>query len=79
MDILTTVIPFFAVIIAILMSLLPVSPFQGYISQLGDVPWLTVLNWFVPVPEMIAVFQSWVSAYGVFVAYKALMRYIKVI
>ena len=79
MDIVTTVIPFFAVIIAVIISVLPASPLSLYIDQIPALPWLSVLNWLVPVPEMIVIFESWLTAYVVYLAYKALMKYIHII
>lgn len=78
MSIYNNVIPFFAVIMAIVITALPASPFLGYIEQVEQIPWLSVLNWFMPIPEMIAILQSWCIAYGTYVAYKALLKYIKV-
>lgn len=79
MDILTTVIPFFGIIIAVILSVLPTSPLSAYINQLSSIPWLSVANWFLPIPEMITVMESWLAAYVVYLAYKSIMKYIKVI
>lgn len=79
MDILTTVIPFFGVIIAVILTVLPTSPLSAYINQLSTIPWLSVANWFIPIPEMIAVMETWLTAYVVYLAYKSIMKYIKVI
>ena len=79
MDILTTVIPFFGIIIAIILGVLPTSPLSAYINQLSSIPWLSVANWFIPIPEMITIMETWLTAYVVYLAYKALMKYIKVI
>lgn len=79
MSIVTTVIPFFAVIMAVIISVLPESPLSLYIDQITNIPWLSVLNWFVPVPEMIVIFESWLTAYVVYIAYKSLMKYLKII
>lgn len=72
-------IPFFGIISAFLMNVLPSSPLRLYIENFQDIPWLSYLNWFLPVPEMIAIFQTWLMCYGTFVAYKALMRFIRIL
>ena len=35
--------------LALIVSLLPLSPFAAYIDSLEQVPYLGYLNWFVPV------------------------------
>lgn len=72
-------IPFFGIISAFLMQVLPSSPLRLYIENFQDIPWLSYLNWFLPVPEMIAIFQAWLMCYGVFVSYKVLMRFIRIL
>lgn len=55
-------------------SLLPNSPFNQIISSISDLPYLAELNWFVPVAEILAVTQIWLTAITVYYVYSAVLR-----
>lgn len=74
-----SILPFFGIISSFVINLLPSSPFRAYIDQIGTIPYLKYLNWFVPVPEIIVVFQTWLTCYAIILSYKVLLRYIKVL
>lgn len=62
-----------------ILDFLPGSPFRGFISALGSVPYLEELNWFFPVGEVITVLEVWLVAVALFYTYSAIMRFIRVI
>lgn len=62
-----------------LLEILPTSPFQAFISKLTDVPVLGYLNYFVPIGEMIAITEAWLTAIIIFYAYQLVLRWIKLI
>lgn len=62
-----------------LLKLLPLSPFQEFISEFADLPYLGWLNWFFPVGDCLVVMGVWLVAVGVFYLYSILMRWLKVI
>lgn len=62
-----------------LLSLLPLSPFQKYLDMFADLPFLGILNWFIPVGTFIKIGLAWLSAIGLFYLYSILMRWLKII
>lgn len=60
-------------------TFLPGSPFIAYIEALDNIPYLAEINWFVPVPEMIAVLETWVFVIGLWYGYSVILRIIQVI
>lgn len=69
----------FAALTALVLTFLPVSPFQGVISTIAEIPYLQYLNWFFPVTECIAVLQVWLLAVATYYVYSAILRWIKAI
>lgn len=61
------------------LTVLPHSPFQQYIKSLSGLPYLSTLNWFFPIGDMIVVGGVWLSAIALFYVYSVIMRWIKLI
>ena len=64
---------------AIILSVLPTSPFDKYLDSLGNLDYLGYLNWFIPVGEFIAITVTWLAAIAVFYAYQVILRWLKAI
>ena len=64
---------------AIILSVLPTSPFDKYLDSLGSLGYLGYLNWFIPVGSFIKILLTWVTAVGVFYIYSIIMRWVKMI
>ncbi len=64
-----------------IISLLPLSPFAGFISEFKALnpEWLGWLNWFIPVKEILVVTATWLGAVALFYVYSVIMRWIKLI
>lgn len=62
-----------------IISFLPGSPFKALISSFSNIPYLSYLNWFLPVTEMLAVMQAWLAVVAVYYVYSGLMRIIRII
>lgn len=62
-----------------ILELLPLSPFKQYISQVADIPYLGILNWFLPVSEILGVMATWLVSVGLFYLYSVVMRWVKLI
>ena len=61
------------------LALLPTSPFTTFISALGNIPYLSQLNWFLPVSEMVAIGEAWLLAVTTFYVVSLILRWIKAI
>lgn len=60
-------------------ALLPDSPFTLFISTLDKLPYLDVLNWFIPVSEMVAIGQAWLIAITAFYVVSLILSWINAI
>lgn len=60
-------------------DLLPTSPFVAYIDALETMPYLSYLNWFVPVSSFIAIGEAWLVSVGLFYMYSIILRWIRAI
>lgn len=62
-----------------LLQVLPTSPFQSFISNFTDVPFLGFLNYFIPITQMIAIGEAWLVAIALYYIYVIALRWIKAI
>lgn len=57
------------ILISVVISFLPMSPFQGFTALMSSIPFLSYANFFVPITEMLAILESWLfivsSYYGI--------------
>lgn len=56
-----------------IISHLPSSPFQQFIKGI-EIPYLSELNWFIPVGDILKVLTAWLTVVTVFYIYKAIMK-----
>lgn len=61
------------------MSVLPTSPFQPFIQQMADIPYLGYVNWFIPVGDCLKIGVAWLVSIGLFYLYSIVMRWVKMI
>lgn len=61
-----------------LMSVLPTSPFADTIASISEIPYLSYINWFFPFGTCVQIFGVWLTAYGVYLFYSIVMRWLKV-
>lgn len=62
-----------------LLALFPGSPFNPFINQLAEMPYLGYINWFIPIGAMLDVGAAWLVAIGIYYLYSVLARWIKLI
>lgn len=62
-----------------IVRLLPTSPVQKFLSMFEDIPYLSYLNWFIPVSSILVVMEVWLSAIALFYLYSIILRWIKAI
>lgn len=64
-----------------LLSVLPTSPFRGFLGsfkgQFG--PYLGYLNYFVPIKDFLAIISAFLVVVALFYVYSIIMRWIKMI
>lgn len=60
-------------------GLMPTSPFTPYIEELGELPYLSYLNWFVPVKSFIIIGNAWLAAIFLWYFYNIILRWLKAI
>lgn len=60
-------------------ALLPESPFTVFTIAIKNLPYLDVLNWFIPVSEIVAIGQAWLLAVTAFYIASLILRWIKAI
>lgn len=60
-------------------NVLPSSPFRVWIDKIGELEYLSWLNWFFPVGDCLKVMVAWLGAIGLFYLYSIVMRWLKVI
>lgn len=59
--------------------LLPLSPFLYFNAIMLDNQLLRFLAWIVPIPQIIILLQTWVSAVTVFYISKVILRWVKIV
>lgn len=62
-----------------LQTVLPLSPFRSLIDSIDLSDGVSWLNWFIPVNEMLGVFTLWLVAYGTYLLYRIILRWIKAV
>ena len=69
---------FLQAIAAAVLSILPNSPVRPFIDQISNVPWLGLLNWFVPIGTIVSIGTAWLAAITIFYVYQVILRWAKV-
>lgn len=62
-----------------ILSVLPDSPFSAFIDKISEIPELGYLNYFIPVSEMIAIGEAWLTCIALFYLYQAVLRFVRMI
>lgn len=66
-------------ILSFVLALLPQSPFVGFGSLVQSVPFISWLNWFLPISEMLVLFESLLVVVAVFYGILYLLNYVGVL
>ena len=62
-----------------ILTVLPKSPVQQFLGSFDDLPYLSYLNWFIPVSSIIIVLEAWLVAIAVFYLYSVILRWVRAI
>lgn len=60
-------------------ALMPTSPFAPVIDKLEQLPYLSYLNWFIPVKTFLLIGNAWLIAIFLWYFYGIVLRWIKAI
>ena len=63
-----------------LKTVLPTSPFQGFLASLSDKfdgTALRFLNWFIPFRDIRLIFTAWLAVVVLFYLYSIILRWVK--
>lgn len=73
------IIGFLKEVLAVALAFLPNSPFTGFINQVGNIPYLGYLNYFVPVSAFVSITVAWTGAIAIYYIVSAALRWAKAI
>lgn len=66
-------------LISVVLALLPESPFVGFSSLVSNIPFLSWVNWFLPISEMLVLFESLLVAVAIYYGILYLLNYVGVL
>lgn len=61
------------------LSLFPLSPFKPVIDELGSLPFLSYINWFLPIGDFITMGTLWLTAIAAYYAWSIIARWVKIL
>ena len=67
------------VLLTLVITLLPSSPFNNFASLVSNIPYLSYLNWFLPISEIMVVLESWLIIVSAFYGILFLLNYVGII
>lgn len=64
-----------------LLTVLPTSPFQGWLGNFKSQfsPYLGYLNYFVPISDFLLILKAFLGVYVLYLGYSIIMRWVKMI
>lgn len=62
-----------------IIAVFPHSPFQQFLADFDDLPYLGYLNWFFPVRGCLQILAAWLIAVTAFYLYSVIARWVKLI
>lgn len=62
-----------------LIALLPGSPIQSMLAEIGEVPFLSQINWLIPIHKIYAVTLLWLTCIGAYYLIAWLLRQLGII
>ena len=69
----------FSSMLAVIMDLLPDSPFRGFIDNIISIPYICFLHYFVPISDFVAILTAWGTAIATYYVFSAILRAINAI
>lgn len=78
-EIINGLINFANSVIDVITSILPGSPFAAYLEFSQSVPWLKMLNYFVPIGAYVSITTSWATILLIYYGKSVVLKWIKVV
>lgn len=66
-------------VLSLVLSLLPSSPFVGFNALMREVPFIGYLNWFIPISEILVILESWLVVVAIYYGILYLLNYVGVL
>lgn len=66
-------------LLALVLSVLPRSPFVDFFDKFEALPYLGYLNYFIPVGTLLKIGAAWLVAIGIFYLWSIILRWIRAI
>lgn len=66
-------------LLSVVLSLLPMSPFQGLSSLMDDIPFLSFANYFFPLTEMLAILETWLVVVAAYYGILYIVNYVGIV
>lgn len=60
-----------------IISILPMSPIAAYVDKLSEIPFLAMVNWFIPFDVFLGLLESWGICMGLYYIYRKTIGQIK--
>lgn len=64
------------VLLSVVLSLLPMSPFAGFSSLMSSIPYLSYANFFFPISEMLAIIETWLVVVSTYYGILYIVNYV---
>lgn len=66
-------------ILTAVLALLPTSPFVGFLGLVDSVPFVSYLNWFLPISDILAILEVWLSTVAIFYSILFALNYVGIL
>lgn len=76
-DFINSVVDIFSGVLDSIIELLPLSPFARFTYMTLDSGLLALLNYFLPIAEIVSVLQLWLIAVAGYYIYKFILKFIR--
>lgn len=67
------------ILLSVVLTLLPSSPFNGFANLVTNIPYLSYLNWFLPISEILVVFESWLLVVAIYYSILFILNYVGIL
>lgn len=66
-------------LLSVVLTLLPSSPFQGFVYLTNNLPFLSYLNWFLPISEIIVIIEGWLVVVASYYTILFILNYVGIL